>query len=94
MLLAPCERNEGKRRGTHRSRMNSIRSFAKRFKLDRHEKPKSASVKKNMPSRFWKPAISFVMFWKKNPQMTAFHEKVSFPNSLGMGFWRLTRDTN
>ena len=51
--------------------MNRIRSLAKRFKLDKQEKPKSASVKKNTPSRFWKPAMSFVMFWKKNPQITA-----------------------
>ena len=51
--------------------MNRIRSLAKRFRLDKHEKPKSASVKKNMPSRFWKPAMSFEMFWKKNPQITA-----------------------
>ena len=54
----------------YRSRMNRIRSPAKRFRLDRDEKPNSASVKKNTPSRFWKPAMSFVMFWKKNPQMT------------------------
>ena len=38
--------------------MNRIRSLAKRFKLDRQEKPNSASVKKNTPSRFWKPRMS------------------------------------
>ena len=51
--------------------MNRIRSFANRFKLDRHENPNSASEKKNTPSRFWNPAMSFWMFWKKNPQMIA-----------------------
>ena len=30
--------------------MNKIRSLAKRFKLDRHEKPKRASAKKNSPA--------------------------------------------
>ena len=51
--------------------MKRMRSFAKRPRLDKQAKPKSANVKKNTPSRFWKPAISLVMFWKKNPQMTA-----------------------
>ena len=56
---------------SYRSRINKIRSFANRFRLDKQEKPKSASVKKNTPKRFWNPAMSFVMFWKKNPQITA-----------------------
>ena len=51
--------------------MNKILSFANKFRLDKHENPNSASVKKNIPSRFWNPAISFVMFWKKNPHTTA-----------------------
>ena len=51
--------------------MNKILSFANKFKLDKHESPNNASVKKKIPSRFWNPAISFVMFWKKNPHTTA-----------------------
>lgn len=34
---------------TDRSRMNRIRSLAKRFKLDKQENPNKASVKKNRP---------------------------------------------
>lgn len=45
---------------TYLSRMNSIRSFAKRPRLDKHENPKSARAKKNTPSRFWNPGISFL----------------------------------
>jgi hypothetical protein len=37
-----------------------MRSFANNPRLDKHEKPKSASVKKKIPSRFWKPEISFL----------------------------------
>ena len=50
----------------YRSRMNRIRSPAKRFRLDRDEKPNSASVKKNTPSRFWKPAMSFLSGSKRS----------------------------
>lgn len=37
------------RRSAYRSRMKRIRSLAKSPKLDKHEKPKSARVKKNTP---------------------------------------------
>jgi hypothetical protein len=40
--------------------MNNILSLAKRPKLDRHENPNNARVKKKKPRRFWKPEISFV----------------------------------
>ena len=36
---------------TYRSRMNRILSFANNPKLDRHEKPNNASVKKNIPAQ-------------------------------------------
>jgi hypothetical protein len=38
--------------------MYNTRSVWNRPKLDRHENPNRASVKKKNPSRFWKPLMS------------------------------------
>jgi hypothetical protein len=41
--------------------MKRTLSFANSPRLDKHENPKSANVKKKRPRRFWNPAMSFLV---------------------------------